>query len=73
MKANKTDKAKLQLWQDRLAANETKYAGQTELMDRRERQYRGDKDLTPIVRGERTRKAVHVRNISAELIEAQVK
>lgn len=72
MKANKTDKAKLQLWQDRLAANETKYAGQTELMDRRERQYRGDKDLSPIVRGERTRKAVHVRNISAELIEAQV-
>lgn len=72
MKANKTDKAKLQLWQDRLAANETKYAGQTELMDRRERQYRGDKDLAPIVRGERTRKAVHVRNISAELIEAQV-
>ena len=67
----KKNKDRLRLWQDRLSVNETAYDGELSKMDGREEQYLGTNKLRDIVRGERTKTAVHVRNISAELIEAQ--
>ena len=72
MKKKKTDIKKLRLWQDRLAQNQTAYDAQVAKMDRREALYRGDNALLPITSGERKKKTPHVRNIAAELIEAQV-
>ena len=63
---------KLTMWQDRLAQNETAYAAELAKMDKREALYKGDRNLRDIVAGEKKSTAVHVRNIVAELIEAQV-
>ena len=67
----KQDKNKLRLWQDRLKTNEAAYDGETSRMDEREALYAGTNEMRPIVQGERKTKAVHVRNICAEIIEAQ--
>ena len=66
----KQDKNKLRLWQDRLKTNEAAY-DETSRMDEREALYAGTNEMRPIVQGERKTKAVHVRNICAEIIEAQ--
>ena len=67
----KQDKNKLRLWQDRLKTNEAAYDGETSRMDEREALYAGTNEMRTIVQGERKTKAVHVRNICAEIIEAQ--
>lgn len=67
----KQDKNKLRLWQDRLKTNEAAYDGETSRMDEREALYAGTNEMRPIVQGERKKKAVHVRNICAEIIETQ--
>ena len=67
----KQDKNKLRLWQDRLKTNEAAYDDETSRMDEREALYAGTNEMRPIVQGERKTKAVHVRNICAEIIEAQ--
>lgn len=59
-------------WQQRLRDNEAAYQEELGKMDRREALYLGDRSLRNIVVGERKTKAVHVRNICAELVEAQV-
>lgn len=66
------DKQKLRMWQERLDRNESQYDGELRRMDARERQYAGGKDIRPMVKLERMHKTPHVRNISAELVEAQV-
>ncbi len=63
---------KLRMWQERLGRSERAYEGERARMDGREALYRGTRDIKPIVTGERTSKTPHVRNICAELIEAQV-
>ena len=63
---------KLKLWQDRLARNGAAYEAVTALMDQREKVYRGSSLLRKMVAGDRKRCAAHVRNLAAELIEAQV-
>lgn len=68
----KKDKEKLRLWQDRLARNESAYEAEKARMDGREGLYRGNREIKPVVQGERTKKTPHVRNICAELVEAQV-
>lgn len=68
----KKDKDRLKLWQDRLARNEAAYAAEEGAMDAREALYQGEKKLTQIVRGEKKKETPHVRNLCAELIEAQV-
>lgn len=70
--SKKADKEKLRLWQERLSRNASAYDGKLAEMDAREKQYLGSNELRAIVRGERKTKTPHVRNISAELIEAQV-
>ena len=68
----KKDKDKLRLWQERMKRNDSAYEAEARKMDAREAQYSGDRHLKEMVVGEKTHTAVHVRNISAELIEAQV-
>ena len=67
----RTAAQKLRLWQDRLKTNEAAYDGETSRMDEREALYAGTNEMRPIVQGERKTKTVHVRNICAEIIEAQ--
>ena len=68
----KKDDEKLRMWQERLSRSERAYENEKARMDGRESLYRGKRDVKPIVTGERTNKTPHVRNICAELIEAQV-
>lgn len=63
---------KLRMWQERLDRNEAQYDAEISRMDKRERQYSGDHNIRPMVEFERVKQTPHVRNISAELIEAQV-
>lgn len=69
---SKKNKARLALWQDRLAANQSAYEAVVAKMDRREALLRGDDSIRAIVKGERKTSTPHVRNICAELIESQV-
>lgn len=66
------DKEKIRYWQERLARDEAEYAPELEKMERRENVYRGSKVLETLVKGDRKKRASHVRNLTAELIEAQV-
>jgi len=68
----KTDNEKLRKWQDRLSTNEAAYQNELNKMGERESLYKGDRKLKQIVKGDMKTEAVHVRNIVAELIEAQV-
>lgn len=63
--------SKLDLWQERLRRNEAAYQRCLDDMDRRERVYKGSRQLTPRVVGDRKKKAAHVRNLTAEIIEAE--
>lgn len=72
MVKQKTNKNRLRLWQERLAANQSAYEAELAKMDAREALYRGTDAISHIVTGERKEKTPHVRNICTELIEAQV-
>ena len=63
---------KLEMWKDRLARAVTAYSGERAKMDEREALYRGEKRIKSVTRNGKEQKAPHVRNICAELIEAQV-
>lgn len=68
---------RLLLWKKRLRGSEAAYSGQLSRMDDREAQYLGRRELKPLVERDREPsgqplRAPHVRNITAELIEAQV-
>ena len=67
-------KAKLEMWKGRLHAAESAYEAQLSLMDARERAYLGDVEFEALVDNEATKAEdiKHVRNVIAELIEAQV-
>lgn len=65
---------RLHLWQERLGRNSANYEEWYARMDERERLYQGSRRTTPLVNRARRDNAEtpHVRNICAELIEAQV-
>lgn len=68
---------RLRLWKDRLAASEAAYQAELDKMDGREEQYLGRRKLRPVTERDRHPggdlfQTPHVRNITAELIEAQV-
>lgn len=65
-------KKKLQMWQEKLARYDAAFADETARMDEREAIYRGRNRIDELVDGDVIRKTPHVRNIAAELIEAQV-
>lgn len=68
----KGDRKKLRVWQERLKTNEAAYQNELDKMGWREELYRGSHELKDIVEIQRKHKTPHVRNICAELIEAQV-
>lgn len=72
MKRKRTDREKLRMWQDRLSANEERYSHNYAAMDRREELYRGDNSIQALIPGDERTSTPHVRNICAELVEAQV-
>ena len=63
---------KLDMWQRRLARNEQAYSHRLSQMDEREQVYKGSRKLTKRVVGDNTSEAIHVRNLTAEIVEAQV-
>ncbi|MBO5220455.1 MAG: hypothetical protein J6C52_13590, partial [Clostridia bacterium] len=65
-------KEKLEMWQDRLAAADTAYAPYVAAMNDREAIYDGQKEVEGLVERDHVTETPHVRNIAAELIEAQV-
>lgn len=65
-------KAQLELWQQRLARNESAYQAKLDKMDQRERVYKGSRKLRAKVPGDLKQEAIHVRNLTAEMIEAEV-
>lgn len=62
----------LALWQARLQRNESAYTHRLAAMDERERIYKGSRKIDKRVIGDYTDEAAHVRNLTAEIIEAQV-
>ena len=62
----------LTLWQARLQRNESAYSHRLAAMDERERIYKGSRKIDKRVIGDYTDEAAHVRNLTAEIIEAQV-
>lgn len=74
---DKKKKAKLEVWQRRLADSNRAFSPEVEKMDARERLYGGARELRPLVQGDTRRdgapkKTSHVRNIVFENIESQV-
>lgn len=68
----KKSREHLRLWQERLQTNEAAYAEEMAKIDRREELYRGCDTIRRMVRNEKTIRTPHVRNLCAEMIEAQV-
>ena len=73
----KSKNERLRLWQERLERNEAAYSAQLADMDAWEELYLGTDSLRPVTANDRTRsgssrRAMHVRNIVAENIEAMV-
>lgn len=66
------DEKRLRLWQERLSVNESAYEDEEARMAQREALYMGSHTITPIVEKDEKDETPHVRNICAELIEAQV-
>lgn len=62
----------LTLWQARLQRNESAYTHRLAAMDEREQIYKGSRKIDKRVIGDYTDEAAHVRNLTAEIIEAQV-
>ncbi len=66
------DKNKLHLWQERLSKCQAEFDSEVAKMDKRERVYGGDSSVNAVVENDKTKDTPHVRNIAAEIIEAQV-
>ncbi|MCL2031139.1 MAG: hypothetical protein FWG93_06290 [Oscillospiraceae bacterium] len=67
-----TNTEKLTLWRERYARSEAAFAAERMRMDERERLYAGERDIEAVSGPGPAKAASHVRNIIAELIEAQV-
>ena len=63
---------RLTLWQRRMDRSKRAYDGELSKMDHREGVYRGDRMLLQRVAGDHKTKTPHVRNLTAEIIEAEV-
>ena len=69
------NREKLEMWQERFGNAKAAYDGELSKMDEREALYRGSNNIRGITRNAKKNQKVttpHVRNICAELIEAQV-
>ena len=72
MATEKKRSGKLEMWQERLAANETAYEDELVQMDRREQLYKGDRSIHKMTRDDVDSKTPHLRNICKELVESQI-
>ena len=63
---------KLEMWQEKLSRYDEAFSRERLQMDEREEIYRGRSRIDELVDGDVVRSTPHVRNIAAELIEAQV-
>lgn len=71
--AKVTNRETLEMWQGRLERAVSAYSGHRDKMDEREALYKGQNTIRTVTRnGKEGEKTPHVRNICAELIEAQV-
>ena len=69
----KGEKERLRIWKDRLEKAESAYKSQLSLMDEREELYKGSRAIRNLDGTvDALKRTPHVRNIAAELIEAQV-
>lgn len=66
------DNEKLSQWRERLKRSERAYTDELTKMGQREAVYQGSRALTARIAGDRKKKSAHVRNLTAELVEAQV-
>lgn len=72
-KDNEKDKAaKLEFWKKRLATNQERWDVFANKFDQREEVIKGKNSVSPCVNGDTKTQTPHVRNITDELIEAQV-
>ena len=65
-------KRDLRAWQDLYTAAKTEYDSLVYAMDDRERIYKGNRELQKTVDGDKITQTPHVRNLIAEIIEAEV-
>lgn len=65
-------KLTLEKWQERLERNANAYNAELARMDEREAIYLGSNRVKPVVEDDTTTETPHVRNIVAEIIEAEV-
>lgn len=63
---------RLRVWQEKLERYDEAWSAELGRMDEREAIYRGRDSIDTLVDGDTIRRTPHVRNIAAELIEAQV-
>ncbi len=63
---------RLHVWQEKLERYDEAWSAELGRMDEREAIYRGRDSIDALVDGDTIRRTPHVRNIAAELIEAQV-
>ena len=63
---------RLRVWQEKLERYDEAWSAELGRMDEREAIYRGRDSIDALVDGDTIRRTPHVRNIAAELIEAQV-
>ena len=63
---------KLEQWKKTISSDETAYSKQIDRMDERDSLYKGSHDIQRITDNQKVKITYHLRNIIAELIEAQV-
>lgn len=66
------DNSQLRKWQEKYRKNKMLFEPDRLKMDRREKVFGGSNAINQIVKGDKTGSTGHVRNIIAELVEAQV-
>lgn len=63
-------KKRLEFWQDRVQQNKAAWESERAKMDHREALYKGNRELRPLVKGDKLAETGHVWNIVAENIES---
>ena len=66
------DKERLDYWRGIVERDEAAYEDQLQKMNEREKLYRGDDIIIPMIEGDMAEFTPYVRNICAELIESQI-
>lgn len=69
----KTDRAKLEMWKERLSTGQTAYDNQHDSFEELDRLYSGRYDtVDPVIDDDKTKRTPIIRNIVREIIESQI-